>query len=62
MFLYGRNLNQDPVALPADRGARYRGVPMGPIFIQEHKGEEMFGEPLFEGEEIFGGLGHGAES
>jgi hypothetical protein len=39
--------------LPADIGALYRGVPMGPGFIQEHEGEEVLGEALFEDGESF---------
>ncbi len=59
---YARDLGQGPVALTTDLSTLYRGVPMGPGFIQEHEGEEVFGEALFEGGEGFGEAGHGGES
>ena len=43
----------------ADLGALYRGVLMGPGFVQEPGVEQTFGVLFLEDEEGFGGAGRG---
>ena len=49
-------------ALPAGVGALDRGTPSGPSLVQTLELEQAFGELVFEGDEGFGGGGHGGGS
>ena len=47
------------LTLPADVGPLDRGTSSGLSFVQALEFEQTFGEPVFEGDEGFGGVGHG---
>ena len=49
------------LTLPADLRPLERGAAAGPGFVQALEVEQASGEALFEGDEGFGGAGHGAD-
>ncbi len=58
---HGPGIPAETVIEPADLGALDRGAAAGPSLVHRLELEQAFGEMVFEGDEGFGGGGHGAD-